>query len=301
MPYHVRITLNAQRGHDEVRLDLTDEELERRVLGPYREGRPITLKGRTFPLDEIKRLRINFTEESSEQLRPLVEAESEQRRQASNVVLVGGPSTDWYIAARGRDVTDELVTDAPGALAVQKQTGASEQATDPRAVMVVHGRDMDARGSMFSFLEALGLHPLDWSELRAATKKPTPYVGEVLDAAFSRAQAVVVLLTPDDEARLRTQFHQPGDPPHETELTPQARPNVLFEAGMAMGRHPERTLLVELGTVRPFSDIGGRHAVRLSNSTADRQELAHRLKDAGCPVNLATTRWHDAGDFAQRA
>lgn len=81
----------------------------------------------------------------------------------------------------------------------------------------------------------------------AATGKGSPYIGEILDEAFSKAQAVVVLMTPDDEGYLRQVFRSPGDPPHETKLTPQARLNVLFEAGMAMGRSPERTILVELG------------------------------------------------------
>jgi hypothetical protein len=35
------------------------------------------------------------------------------------------------------------------------------------------------------------------------TGKGSPYIGEVLDAAFSNAQAVVVVLTGDDFARLR--------------------------------------------------------------------------------------------------
>ena len=121
--------------------------------------------------------------------------------------------------------------------------------------------------------------------------------GEILDAAFSQAHAVVVLFTPDDEARLKEQFRVDSDPPHETALTGQARPNVLFEAGMAMARSQDRTVLVELGHLRPFSDIAGLHVVRMENSSQRRQELAHRLRAAGCPVNLEGTAWHTAGDF----
>lgn len=71
----------------------------------------------------------------------------------------------------------------------------------------------------------------------------------------------------------------------------------LFEAGMAMGRFPERTILVELGNLRPFSDIGGRHVIRPDNTTQKRQELAQRLETAGCGINLKGTDWHTAGDF----
>lgn len=166
-----------------------------------------------------------------------------------------------------------------------------------RSVFVVHGRNTKARDAMFAFLRAIKLDPLEWSEAVQATGKPTPYIGDILDAAFSGASAVLVLFTPDDEARLRREWHSSHEPPHETDLTGQARPNVLFEAGMAMGRNEESSILVELGELRPFSDIGGRHVVRLDNSTQRRQDLAHRLRDAGCPVNLDGTDWHSAGDF----
>ena len=108
----------------------------------------------------------------------------------------------------------------------------------------------------------------------------------------------MVLFTPDDEARLREQFKTDTEPPHEVELTGQARPNVLFEAGMAMGRSEDRTILVELGDLRPFSDIAGRHSIKFEDTTERRQELAQRLELAGCPVNLDATGWHSAGDFA---
>ena len=70
---------------------------------------------------------------------------------------------------------------------------------DRRPIFVVHGRDELARAAMFDFLRSLGLIPIEWSEAVHATGRPSPYVGDVLEAAFRRAQAVLVLMTPDDE------------------------------------------------------------------------------------------------------
>ncbi len=165
-------------------------------------------------------------------------------------------------------------------------------------VFVVYGRNDAARVAMFDFLTSLGLEPLDWDTLLAATGEASPYVGEVLTAGFPMAQAVIVLLTPDDVARLQTTFQHSRDPAHETELTPQARPNVLFEAGMAFMSHPKRTVLVEIGQLRPFSDVAGRHTVRLDDSVEARRSLMARLQTAGCPVSLDGGQWKSAGDFS---
>ena len=54
---------------------------------------------------------------------------------------------------------------------------------------------------------------------------------------------------------------------------------------------------MELGSLRPFSDIAGRHTIRLDNSSQRRQELAQRLQQSGCSVSLEGTDWHSAGDF----
>lgn len=171
---------------------------------------------------------------------------------------------------------------------------------DSSVVFVVHGRDETARQAMFHFLRALGLRPLEWSQAVQATGEGSPYVGTVLDTAFSMAQAVVVLMTPDDEARLREELRTAKEPQHEIRLMGQARANVLFEAGMAMGRDSDRTILVEMGTLRPFSDVGGRHVVRIDNTAAKRKDLAQRLETAGCPVDLTGDDWLSAGDFAPR-
>ena len=73
---------------------------------------------------------------------------------------------------------------------------------DPRRLFVVHGRNDHFRSSIFQFLRAIGLDPIEWNEAVGMTQNPSPFIGEVLDAALSQAQAVLVLLTGDDEARM---------------------------------------------------------------------------------------------------
>ena len=296
MPYyHVRIWLTESSENSMVVcLDLTLEDLESRVLVPRRQGLPITLSGKTMLIENVDRIKITVTEQDSEQLYANI-----KRRRSNSRVLTISPVTNSDIAAQGNDVTDEFITGPPGS-EVKADTHLDKELMPPadaREVFVVHGRNGKARQAIFDFLRSIGLHPLEWSEAVQSTGRTSPYIGDILNSAFSKAHAVVVLMTPDDDAQLREPLWSDNDPPHETELSGQARPNVLFEAGMAMGRNEDRTILVELGTLRPFSDIAGRHVIRLDNTTQRRQELAQRLQSAGCPVNLNGTDWHTAGDF----
>jgi predicted nucleotide-binding protein len=159
-----------------------------------------------------------------------------------------------------------------------------------RTVFVVHGRDKQARQELYIFLRAIGLHPIEWTEALAQTGEGAPYVGEVVAKIMGVGRVVIVLLTPDDVVYLKPEHADDDDDP---DLTPygQARPNVLFEAGMAFATFAEHTLLVELGKVRPFTDIGGRNIVKLNNSAKKRKLLAQRLIDIGCAVNLRGSDW----------
>jgi len=185
-------------------------------------------------------------------------------------------------------------------IGARAERGSMSAVGDNRTVFVVHGRNAGLRDSMFDFLRSLDLAPLEWPKAVELTGNGSPYTGEILDVALASASAVVVLLSPDEIAYLIDTYADGPDDP-ETRAAPQARPNVLFEAGMALGRDPRRTILVEVGRVRPFSDVAGRHVVRLDNSIAARQALANRLSTAGCAVDLAGTRWHETGDFSPPA
>ncbi len=180
---------------------------------------------------------------------------------------------------------------------IERKPALSSRQANPKKVFVVHGRNSAARTQMFIFLRALGLEPIEWSQAINLANKGTPFIGEVLDSAFAVAQAVVVLLTGDDEARLKSEYQTKNEPEHEKNLTPQARPNVLFEAGMAFGIHPDRTILVEIGVLRPFSDVAGRHSVKLSDRAQGRLELKNRLKNAGCELDDSGTDWITVGTF----
>jgi len=195
------------------------------------------------------------------------------------------------------DEHEKQVADRASHVVITKTPSEPQKVKSAKCVFVVHGRNMALRDSMFAFLRAVGLQPLEWSQAVKATGEASPYIGHVLDTAFSMAQAVVVLMTPDDEAYLRKEFHTEHDEKYEKQPTPQARPNVLFEAGMAMGRDARRTVLVQISQLRPFSDISGRHVLRLNNTCQTRQELTERLKTAGCDVNLNGTDWHTVGSF----
>jgi predicted nucleotide-binding protein len=169
---------------------------------------------------------------------------------------------------------------------------------DSRRVFVVYGRNELARRAMFSFLRSIGLDPIEWTQAITASGGGTPYIGEIISRALETAQSVVVLLTGDDLAYLVKPFRKPDDPPLERELTPQARPNVLFEAGLALGLFPERTILVQLGPLRPLSDLAGRHLVVMDNSVGRRSELAQRLRNAQCAVDIESKLdWQYEGDF----
>ena len=174
---------------------------------------------------------------------------------------------------------------------------------DIKRVFVVYGRNLKARKAMFRFLEALGLQPLKWDDVANETAKTmergNPGILDILDHAFAMAQAVVVLFTADEVARLRKRYRDESHPEHENERAFQPRPNVLFEAGLALGRHPSRTLIVQVSSkpLREISDLGGLHILKVDGSRRTRKALANRLEAIGCSVERERDDWLEKGDF----
>lgn len=201
-------------------------------------------------------------------------------------------------ASNGAEAPRPLVAAEPSA-ARRQQPKRAKPTRQPKdnSVFVVHGRNEALRKSMFEFLRALGLKPMEWGKAVLTAKGANPYIGDVLDSAMARVQAVVVLLSPDDEAKLKDRFCSGDERSTEGKLQGQPRPNVIFEAGLALGRHPEKTLLVQVGKIRGFTDIAGKHVVRLTNDFERRNDVANRLRKIGCKVDTQGSDWTQTGDF----
>jgi predicted nucleotide-binding protein len=211
-----------------------------------------------------------------------------------------------YLQIQGKQIRNfrELVAEELGqaggprpATALASPEGAADPDTT-RRVFVVYGRDGALTKSFFDLLYAVGLEPLEWERLIGPTGTSTPYLGQVVSKAPHLAQATLVLLSPDDIVELHPDLRLASDHHHERGRTGQARPNVLFELGLAFMAYPESTVIAEVGQMRPISDLAGLNVIRFDGSAISVKKVLDRLILAGCPVNMSGTSWLDPDRFA---
>ena len=167
-----------------------------------------------------------------------------------------------------------------------------------KRVFVVYGRDGALVRGFFDLLYAVGLQPLEWEVLVALTGTTVPHLANVVSAAPRQAQANLVLLSPDDIVELHPDLHQPGDQGYERDRAGQARPNVLFELGLAYMANPERTVIVEIGQLRPIADLAGLNVIHFDGSALAIKKVIGRLTQAGCPADTSGEHWLDTSRFA---
>ncbi|WP_414708109.1 TIR domain-containing protein [Rathayibacter festucae] len=168
-----------------------------------------------------------------------------------------------------------------------------------RSVFIVRGRDADVHASLASFLKALDLRVITWEAAAQLAGGGSPQTLDIVRAGIAAADAVVVLLTPDDEGRVKAEFSEVTDDPREASLTGQARQNVVFEAGWALATKPNSVILVKIGDVRQLSDIHGLNYVSLTNDISSRRTLIGRLRSSGLAVDAENDDWRSAGSFPE--
>ena len=140
-------------------------------------------------------------------------------------------------------------------------------------VFVVHGRDEGVKQQAARTLEKLGLEPIILHEQPNLGKT----IVEKFEDAAESAGFAVVLLTGDDEGRLRGD----GDAPKL-----RARQNVIFELGYLSAKLGRRRVcaLVEDGVETP-SDYDGVVYVPLDDNGAWQWRLAKELRAAEYDVD----------------
>jgi predicted nucleotide-binding protein len=198
---------------------------------------------------------------------------------------------------RGQGAESGQAVTSPG----HHNSASGDRPDAVRRVFVVYGRDGALATSFFDLLYAVGLEPLEWERLVRPTGMAAPYLGDVVRKAPHLAQATLVLLSPDDIVELHPDLRQDNDHPYERALSGQARPNVLFELGLAFMAYPEQTIIVEVGLMRPIADLAGLNVIRFDGSAIAVRKVLDRLDLAGCPVNISGTNWLDPGRFANLA
>lgn len=143
-------------------------------------------------------------------------------------------------------------------------------------VFIVHGRDLAARDELKKCLASLDMDVEPFEQI-ADRLAPMPVIADVVRAAIDRADVIVVLFTPDEQAALFAPDTARFVDNEPAAARWQARPNVIFEAGWAFGCKPDQTVFVSLGdTIALFADVGGHHVIRL-DAPGGKAQLRRRL------------------------
>lgn len=159
--------------------------------------------------------------------------------------------------------------------ASQPEDTAKMEPVKQNRVFIVHGHDKNTLTQLENLLHRIEAEPWTFERL---PKKGSPTVIELLEEYVPTADAIIVLLTPDDVGRVVSETDQP--------LEPRARQNALIEGGYAVISKRNRSLLIALGGVSIPTDFEGILRVQ-DRSWSDRVavETAKRLKGMGLTVD----------------
>jgi len=128
--YHVRITRRSDRGSDCVELDLSEKNLLRSTVEPYKNGKKFLCGGILADPFDIEAIQINKTSQSSSAYLPAIRA----RNTASSVVVIGIPDK-WYVTEEGEVVTREFISTAPGAVPISPELSTNKMTGDDHRFM----------------------------------------------------------------------------------------------------------------------------------------------------------------------
>lgn len=138
-------------------------------------------------------------------------------------------------------------------------------------IFIVHGHDGEARESVARFLTNIGFVPIILHEQANRGRTIIEKVEANSDVSFA-----IVLLTPDDEGRVKD----------GGQFEPRARQNVLLELGYFIGRlGREHICALKRGTVEIPSDFAGVVWETMDAGNGWKQSLGRELEAAGHDID----------------
>ena len=149
---------------------------------------------------------------------------------------------------------------------------------DPQSnnVFIVHGRDELSKQMIARFIDKIGLKAVI---LHEQANRGTEPISEKLKRHSRQICAAVILLTPDDEGRLK-----PTEGTAQS-MSPRARQNVVFEMGYFIGcLGADRVFGLMKGGIEKPSDYDGIYIDLDSNNW--KFELVRDFKSAGIAVDV---------------
>ena len=161
--------------------------------------------------------------------------------------------------------------------------GEQPESAPPKRVFIVYGHDASAREQLELFLRRLKLEPIVLQNLTGGGDTIIENLDKLTNADFA-----CVLLTPDDEGRLRDS---------DQSLKPRSRQNVVLELGMVLAKLGRRRVAIlvkdtrEEPIERPTDIEGIIYITFMEHIKEIRIKLATRLQEVGFDIKVG-----DLGD-----
>ena len=206
-----------------------------------------------------------------------------QLRVPDAFVSVYDKGTYYVQGKRAQEV--QAFLDSSSAVAVKSVFPLQEpiQASTDRRVFVVYGHDQERLSQLALLLHKLKFEPIILQNLPAGGDTIIEKLENSTDTDFA-----CVLLTPDDEGRLKSNDDSSAEP-----LRARARQNVVLEMGMVLGKlGRERVALivhdVPGNKIEHPTDLGGILYLPFQTKVDEvKNGLAAWLEKLGFPISLA--------------
>jgi len=285
MPYfHVRVTRKSVPLHDALELDLSEDELKEQIVQRFIQGKPFMCGGQPISPSDVRVIKINVTDEPSGVLIPKIKAKLEKEQRESKVVVLGGPSAEWYVTEEGNDVTRTFIKYPPNE--VEGKTKKDSKALS-KNVFIVHGKDDKSKLELARMLEKLGFNA---TILHEQADKGRTIIEKLEEETIDIGYAFVIL-TPDDFGISAEIFPFSKDKEISipvSEIKFRARQNVILELGYFIGKiGRNRVCCLYKGNVELPSDIHGILFKKFKDSVEECfKEIVNELKAAGYKIEI---------------